>query len=399
MGYPYVFRCLSAVTPKKYLIEIVDERFDKINFNKNYDIVGITTYTANAFHAYEIADKFREKGVKVVLGGYHASALPDEAKQHADSVVIGEAEETWPQLLKDFEKGKLKPFYRQTRPVDLSTIPLYDATFIGERSIRNVIQTSRGCPNGCEFCAITNSEFGRRYRTRPIDHVLKELITVPQKNIFFLDPSLTTNVNRTKLLFKKLRNLNKKFLCNGTVNVLSKDDELLRLASEAGCVEWFVGFESLSQENINAIGKRTNVVKEYKIAVKKIHDHGMLVTASFIFGFDGDTKNVFSETLDAAYDMEVDSAGFHILTPYPGTPLFERLEREGRILTKDWSRYRELDSVVFQPKNMTPYELLDGTQYVKKEFFSFNNVVIRSLKTMKIGMYPFIQNALVKNLP
>ena len=188
-------------------------------------------------------------------------------------------------------------------------------------------------------------------------------------------------------------------MCNGNVNVLKKDEELLKLASEAGCLQWHIGFESVSQKNIDGVGKNTNKVEDYFSTVQKIHDHGIDVIGEFILGFDNDTVDTFSLTRDFVEHLEVDAAGFNILVPYPGTPLFERLEREGRIFTKDWSRYRELDSVVFQPKNMTPYELLDGTQYVKKEFFSFNNVVIRSLKTMKIGMYPFIQNALVKNLP
>ncbi|RLF26190.1 MAG: B12-binding domain-containing radical SAM protein [Thermoplasmata archaeon] len=400
MGHPKSFLHLAAVTPRDHEIEIVDERRNKINFNKNYDIVGITTYTANAFHAYEIADKFRKNGVKVVLGGYHVSALPEEAKQHADSVVIGEAEETWPQLLKDFEKGKLKPFYKETRPVDLSAIPpIIDKKRFAEKSfLRNNIQSSRGCPYGCEFCAITNYSAGRIFRTRPIEYVVEELKSMPQKNIWMDDPSLTINPDYTKKLFKAIKPLNKRLMCRGNVDVLSKDDEFLKLASEAGCAEWFVGFESISQENINDVGKVTNKVEYYKNAIKKIHEHGMLVTGSFMFGLDHDRKNVFSNTLDFINEMEIDDAGFFILTPFPGTPLYERLDREKRILTKDWSKYTWKE-VVFQPKQMLPEELQQGYNQMSKEFNSFFNRMRRIIRSAQLGYGPFFNLAILKSLP
>lgn len=391
MGSPYVFRCLASVTPDIHDIEIVDERFERIDFSREYDIVGISVYTVSSKHAYEIADEFRAKGTAVVLGGCHPTALPEEAKNHADAVVIGEGEEAWPQLLKDYERDKLKPIYMQTKPVDLSVLSLNNLKFKENNTIRNTVGTSRGCPNQCEFCYITNNMLGRIYRTRPIMDVREELSSIKQKHIFFHDASMTVNVNRTKRLFKEIKDLNKKFICCGTVNVLSKDDELLNLAREAGCVEWFVGFESILQDNIERIGKKTNIVKEYKNAVKKIHDHGMVITGSFIFGFDGDTKDIFSDTLDTVIDMNLDSGGFHVLTPYPGTPLFTRLEREGRILTKDWPRYIEMDNVVFKPKNMTPAELLNGVNWIKNEILSLGNYTLHTIQSTKYGFYPFFQ--------
>jgi len=391
MGSPYVFRCLASVTPDVHDLEFADERFERIDYDQEYDIVGISVYTVSSNHAYEIADKFRAQGTTVVLGGCHPTVMPEEAKQHADAVVIGEAEETWPQLLKDYEIGKLKPIYRQTKPVDLSLISLSKIKLREIKTIRNTVGTSRGCPNQCEFCYITNNMLGRIYRTRPINYVREELCNIKQKHIFFHDASMTINVNRTKRFFKEIQDLDKKFICCGTVNVLSKDEELLSLAREAGCVEWFVGFESILQKNIERIGKRTNIVKEYKNAVKKIHDHGMIITGSFIFGFDGDKKNIFSETLDTVVDMDLDSGGFHVLTPYPGTPLFTRLEREGRILTKDWSRYIEMDNVVFQPKNMTTSELVEGVNWIKRRILSLNYYTQHTIKSARFGFYPFLQ--------
>lgn len=398
MGSPYVFRYLASVTPDSHDIEIVDERFEKIDYNQNYDIVGITVYTVNSKHAYEIAGKFRKRGVTVILGGPHPTVLLEEAKQYADAVVVGEAEEIWPQLLKDFDKGKLKPIYRQTKPVDLSKISLKNDKLNKVKTIRNTVGASRGCPNHCEFCYLTNNQFGRVYRTRPIKGVRDELSSIQQKQIFFHDASITVNVNHTKHLFKEIQDLNKKFICCGTVDVLSSDDELLSIAREAGCVEWFVGFESILQKNIVEIGKSTNEVKEYTNAVKKIHNHGMLVTGSFIFGFDGDTKNIFSKTLNAVLDMNLDSTAFHILTPYPGTPLFARLEKEGRILTKDWSKYIEMDDVVFQPKNMTPLELLEGVNWIKKQYYSYIDITKRTILSAKLGLSPLLLMT-QKNLP
>ncbi|MCD6469131.1 MAG: cobalamin-dependent protein, partial [Thermoplasmata archaeon] len=184
---------LVALTPKNHNIRVIHIEKDRFDFNKECDLLLLIFITSYAPTAYKIADEFRKRGTTVVLGGAHASALPDEAKQHADSVVIGEAEETWPQLLKDFEKGKLKPFYRQTRPVDLSTIQVYNRKYTPGSSGKIVVEATRGCPVGCSFCAITNTLFGRTYRERPIEHVIKEIKTIPQKFLFFCDASLTAD--------------------------------------------------------------------------------------------------------------------------------------------------------------------------------------------------------------
>lgn len=398
MGYPYVFRYLSSVTPEKYDIDIVDERFEKINFNEKYDIVGITVYTVSAIHAYELARKFKETGSTVILGGHHPTVLPEEAKQFADSVVIGEAEELWPQILQDFEQGKLKPFYRQTKPVDITKFSPKNLKLKEVNSIRNTVGTSRGCPNRCDFCFITNNMSGRVYRTRAISDVRNELECIKQKHIFFHDASMTVDVNRTKQLFKEIKDLNKRFISCGTVNVLSKDEELLKLASDAGCVEWFVGFESIIQENLETVGKKTNKIENFNKAIKLIHDYGMILTGAFIFGFDADTKDIFSKTYNAIVEMDLDYVGLHILTPYPGTPLFARLNLEGRIFSKDWSKYIEMDNVVFQPKNMTPQELFDGVHWIKNKFFTYKNVPKWGFNSIKHGFYPFMQMAL-KGLP
>ena len=382
------FPTLAAVTDKEHEIRLLDNRYEKINFSEDYDIAGITVTTPAAPNAYRIADRLINNGIKVVLGGWHVSALPEEAKEHADSVVIGEADEIWPVLLKDFEEGRLKPFYFQEKPVDIKKIPLarrdiFNVT-LNERSLKDArVQASRGCPNNCKFCAITNSVHGRVYRTRNISSVIEEISQVPQKIIRFCDPSLTTNPTFSKELFNEMINLDKKFFCNGNVNILGRDEELLKIANEAGCIGWFVGFDSISPDAIQEIGKKTNKVEDYISTVEKIHDYGMMVDGNFIFGFDEDKKDIFDLTIDFIENGEIDESDFFILTPYPGTPYFEQFEKEGRILTKDWSKYTNED-VVYTPKNMTPEELLDGMNYVKRYYNSSSKNIRRSIRRTKL---------------
>jgi len=386
MRKPLTFPILVELTPKKHSISITEGQKRDINFKKKYDVVGISTVTSNVHHAYEIADEFRERGVTVVLGGWHASALPEEAKQHADSVVVGEAEETWPQLLKDFEKGELKPYYFPKRPVAPELIPHFNNPY--KKYTHVGIQATRGCPYGCEFCAITNMKFRKTFRMRPIKDVIKDIESIPGKSFDFQDTSLTINTEYTKKLFREMKNLNKRFYANGNINVLSKDDELLKLAKEAGCTRWFIGFESICQESINSAGKKTNKVEEYSSAIKKIHDHGMIIVGSFIFGFDNDTLEIFDKTDEFVYESGIDALAAHVLTPYPGTPIFNKFEKEGRILTKDWSKY-DHETAVFQPKNMTPDELEYNVATLHKKWYNLQNNIRRVLNNSKLGFQPF----------
>jgi len=395
---PLELQQIVALTPKENKIQLIDERFNQLNFNKNYnyDLIGISTTTYNAFRAYKIADEFRKRGKTVVLGGWHPSALPHEAKQYADSVVVGEAEETWPQLLKDFENNQLKPFYYQQKPVDPDYITSANHNFCNGTHFFDVIQASRGCPHGCEFCSISNMVHRNKFRTRKIQDVKKEIESLKRKHIIFNDPSLTIDINYTKQLFLEIKDLRKKIFCNGNINILGKDEELLQLASDAGCIGWFVGLESISQDSLDTICKKPNIVADYKKAIKKIRDYGMAVNGSFIFGFDKDTPNIFDKTIDVIDDLDLDVAICDILTPYPGTPLYSRLEKQKRILTKDWSKYNTLN-VVFKPKNMTKEELLEGTHKVLRGIYSYSKTLKRTLKSSELG-YPFLTTT-IQNIP
>ncbi len=381
---PFTLQQIEALTPEKHVVDIVDENRNKIKFSGEYDLVGITCFTSNAFRAYEIADEFRKRNVKVVLGGYHPSALPEEAKQHADAVLIGEAEEIWNQILKDAENDALKNFYIG-EPANIDDIPYSKRRNF---SLTASVQATRGCPNGCEFCALSKME-GRKYRKRKIEKIIEEISQIKQKAIIFYDASLTIDISFTKELFKKMKELNKKFACFGNANML-KDEEFLEVAREAGCMLWSIGFESISQETIDKLGKRYRV-KEYPEIIKKIREHNMAVIGSFIFGFDNDTPSVFKATIEEIQNWELDSAGFSILTPFPGTKLFDRLDKEGRILTKDWSKYTT-ENVVFIPKNMTPKELEEGVKWICEEYFSPLRTLKRCLNSIYLGIYPFLGN-------
>ncbi|MCD6237371.1 MAG: B12-binding domain-containing radical SAM protein [Thermoplasmata archaeon] len=383
---PTAFSILASLTPKKHQVKVIERGVEDINFDDDSDLVGITTVTCLANIAYEIADSFRRRGVPVVIGGWHASALPEEAKQHADAVVIGEAEETWPQLLKDAESGKLKPFYRPKRPVDISKLPsLYN---VYPKELGLGIQATRGCIYGCRFCSITNMKYRKVYRKRPISDVIEE-IRKTSKVFAFQDATLTIDLNYTKELFRNMIGLNKKFVAMGNIHILGRDEELLKLANEAGCIAWQIGFESICQKSLDSVGKKGNKVEKYPEWIKKIQDYGMAVEGSFIFGFDYDTLDIFNKTDEFVRKNNLKMAYANALTPYPGTPIYEQLEKEGRILTKDWSKYDGHNYVVFKPKNMTPEELLTNVRELEEGWHKILRSVGRIIKSINFGIYNF----------
>jgi radical SAM superfamily enzyme YgiQ (UPF0313 family) len=385
-GYPIItLPHLAAITPRHHEVKIINENYEDLDFNEPADLVGITSYTMTAPRVYELADEFRRRGRKVVLGGYHPTAMPDEAKPHADSIVLGEAEAVWPELLQDAEKGKLKQFYGPNPDFDMAAIPPIRRDLIRQNPIAGAVQSTRGCPNQCEFCAIA-SFCKHGVKQRPIKNVVEEIQQMPNRVFAIHDPSITVNPSYARELFKELikQKVHKGWVANGNANVLGKiDDEFLDLAYKAGCVEWFVGFESVSQESLNGIKKTVNKVEDFKRMIKRVHKHGMAIQGGIIFGFDQDTPDIFDATLEKMYEWELDAVEVNILTPYPGTPLFDRLEHEGRLLTRDWKRYNQVE-VVFKPKNMTEKELFEGTRQVAKKFYTMPNVIVRALRTFII---------------
>jgi len=386
-GKALTFPVLAALTPRKYEIDVIESITTKINYEKKYDLVAISVMTKDAFRAYEIADEFRSRGVPVIIGGFHPSALPEEVKQHADSVVVGEADETWQGILKDFENGKLKPYYMPTRPVDPRNIPR-PRTDIYSEKVQFAIHATRGCPGKCEFCAISNMKFRNFFRMRPIEEVVKEIKDQPWKYFYFYDDSLCLNVKYAKKLFNEIKGLNKKFFAFSNIHVLGNDDELLRMAKEAGCVGWAIGFESISQESLDSVGKSSNRVEDYERNIKKVHDNGMFILGFFMFGFDHDRLDIFDKTDEFVRKNDIDVPRAYILVPYPGTPIYDRFEKEGRILSKDWSRYQ--GQVVFQPKHMTTEELYTNVTELYKKWYKKSNIIKRTLKGIRYGYHPMV---------
>jgi radical SAM superfamily enzyme YgiQ (UPF0313 family) len=364
---------VAAITPPEVEVSLTDENVTIIDFQKETDLVGITALTITAQRAYEIADIFRARGVKVVLGGMHPSVMLEEASQHADAVVIGEAEGIWPNLIEDFKANKLQRMYRQNERPSLLGLPIprRDLFTEGAYFARHTVSTTRGCPYSCSFCSVT-SFFGHTYRYRPVEEIINEVETLSERKLIgFVDDNIVGNSKFAKELFRALIPYKIKWVAQASVTI-AKDDELLRLAVASGCIDLLIGFESLSQANLVAVGKRINVVDEYEDVIRKIHSHGIAIHGFFILGLDEDDEDVFKRTLCFAQKMRLESAQFAWPVPYPGTALCETLDKAGRIVTKDWSQYES--NIVFEPKKMSRETLQKGRDWVWREFYSIPSI-------------------------
>jgi len=359
---------LAALTPQNWNVTILDENLAPLG-SPEADLVGITAYTCNAPRGYEISDKYRTKGIKTVIGGVHASVVPEEAKQYADSVVVGEAESVWETLIKDLENNNLQKLYRGDR-ISLENLVKPDRSLLSKQYRLLSVETSRGCPNNCEFCS-TQALYGRTYRQRPVDEVLDELETLRGRFFFFSDDNILgygkEAEERAIELFRGMveRKLNKRWGAYIGIDFANNPD-VLKHARKAGCLGVFIGFESINEEALHDMHKARNLkigVGNYRDVVKRIHDHGIGIFGSFVLGNDGDYKDVFRKTSKFIMDSKIDIVQLSALTPYPGTRLYERLRKEGRLLRtnypEDW-RYYDFTEVVFQPKNMSPNDLAEG---------------------------------------
>lgn len=367
---------VASAMPPRVHTRIVDEDVEPVDFNAQVDLVGISCMTFNAHRAYHIADRFRERGVPVILGGYHPTFMPDEAFLHADAVCVGEAEPVLKRMMEDFESGRIKGIY-QGEPHDLKNLRRPDRRLLprGAYVWADSIQASRGCPHACQFCSIS-AFFGNTYRTRPIDEVVDELRDM-RRYILFLDDNITADRDYARELFSRMIPLRKRWFSQANVNI-AYDSELVRLAAASGCRALFLGFESISQESLSGWDKEFNNAFDYLSAIKTLHDHGIGVFAGIVFGADHDTPDVFEKTLSFLFDAKVDALQATILTPFPGTPIFSRMEAEGRILDKDWSKY-DFSHVVFHPRHMDKDTLKQGHDWVLTRFYSRNRILKRFL--------------------
>lgn len=354
---------IAGLTPDSFDIKMIDENREDINFSERFDLVGITAMTQQATKAYEIADEFRRKGVFVVIGGMHPTVLPKEAKEHADTVMVGEAENTWPVFMEDFLSGRTLPFYRETGVVDLERSPIPRFDLLKDKGYRmQVVQVSRGCPYDCEFCA-SSKVYGVRYRHKTVNQVIEEIEAIKDiwdtPFIYFADDDLFVHRDFAKRLLRAFIPLNIRWSAYAGSSV-AWEDELLGLARESGCLWLSIGFESVTEDGLRSIGRwKLNQLKRYPAVVEKVQSYGIVVRGSFIVGFDGDDLSIFKGIEDFVISSNIYTINMGILTPFPGTRIREKFQREGRLLDTPWSNYN-LVGVNYKPKLMTPLELQTG---------------------------------------
>lgn len=357
---------VAAATPDENQVTIIDEQVENIHWEEDFDLVGITCMTALAPRAYEIAEHFRRKNIPVILGGMHPTLCRDDAIQHADAVVVGDAEGIWEDVLHEVKKGQLKQIYTNSKPPDLNGIKIVQRNVLNKKfyATINAVQATRGCPNGCEFCAVAS--FHRQtQRKRPVEAVADEISRIPDKFILFVDDNLTADVDYARRLFSELKRLNKLWTTQASVGIAEYPD-LIKSAAESGCIGLFIGIETFSGANLRGVAKTCNRVEKYREAIQLFHSFGIAVEAGIVFGFDNDRAPVFQNTLDMLDTLEIDLIQASIFTPLPGTKRFGSMQ--DRIYNRDWADY-DFHSVVFQPKHMSAANLQAGHDWVTREFY------------------------------
>jgi radical SAM superfamily enzyme YgiQ (UPF0313 family) len=387
LGLAYV----AAVTPPNWEVEIADENFDVFEFEEA-DLVGITAFTTNINRAYEIARRYKERKIKVVIGGIHASMIPDEAQQFADAVVVGEVENIWQRLISDFENNRLNSLYVGPK-VDFNqyrVVPRRD--LLHSEYFWHSVQTSRGCPFSCYFCSVSRY-LGREFRQRNVQDVISELALLKGKYLAFVDDNLigysVGSKARSVDLFNGMiaQKLDKKWWMQTSINA-ADDERVIELAAQAGCLFAFIGFETISKNTLNDMKKGINIkigVENYRKVVDTFHKYGIAVYGAFINGNDGESPAYYKELAKFLVHSGIDIIQITFLTPLPGTELMERLQHEGRIIYEDyphdWGKYR-FSYMVHQPWDVTPQTIYIGTNYIKKSIYSFPNYQYRLLKSL-----------------
>ncbi len=384
---------LAALTPEGHEVKLVDEAFAPDDVNEEVDLVGITVLTDLVPRAYRLADRYRARGVRVVLGGMHPSVLPREALKHADAVVVGEGEESWPRLVEDTVAGRLKRIYRSEKMTDLKKLPrprhdLYPVPGIkGYTPVATTVEASRGCVFRCEFCSISRV-MGQGHRVRPPADVAAEIESIESPHLFFVDDSLALNRPVARKLFQEIRPLKKFWVGQGSVS-LAEDTDLLRAMKESGCLGLLVGLESVQMEARDEMQKFNGLRISFKEAMQRFHGEGIGILGAFIFGFDHETGDVFDRTLEFSMKHRLEGVELRILVPFPGTPIYARLLSEKRLFAPEWwlNGYSS-DMLLFKPKGMTPRELLDGFTRLNRQIYSYGSIARRIL-----GVNPFKRRA------
>jgi len=391
MSPPLALGIIAALTPDEWDVEIMDENFEDFSY-KEADLVGITAVTASINRAYEIAGIYRDKGVRTVIGGIHASMLPEEAQDYVDVVVTGEAESVWPNVIRDIEEGSVKTRYDgKLMPMDNAPLPRRDL-FHPAYTYAN-IQTTRGCPMQCDFCSVHTFN-GNHYRQRPVEEVLDELETIPHERVYFVDDNIIgynkKSTARAKALFKGMidRGIKKDWYCQASLN-FADDEEVLEYAAKSGCRMVLIGIESEKVDQLEETNKKLNLkmgTDSYNDVFDKIHKYGISVLGALIYGLDSDSKQDLYDRSNFAIESKMDAMQATIVTPLPGTGLFNRLEKENRLIytdfPKDWEHYHFLE-VVHQPGKMQPEELMEAMWENWDILYKHRTIQKKMLHTLK----------------
>ncbi|EKD82237.1 MAG: hypothetical protein ACD_39C01410G0002 [uncultured bacterium] len=378
---PLIAGLIAGMTPPDIALEFIDERFEKINFAKHYDLIAITVETFTALRSYQIAHEFRKRGLKVLLGGFHPTLMPEEASHYADSIAIGEVEAIWPQVIGDLRSSLLKPVYRSQGCV------LLPAT--ADRRIFNnkkylplsLVETGRGCRFNCDFCSV-HSFYGDTVTHRPIEDVVNELRALERKLVFFADDNIVSEPDHALRLFQAIRPLGLKWASQASITSAANPAFLDEMAA-SGCQAVIVGLESLRAGNLKVMNKSWSLnVGEVSQLLAAYRQRGIMVYATFVFGYREDTPEVISETVDFAIDQKLFMANFNMLYPFPGTPVYNGLAAAGRLLHRNWWLAPEFrwDFPAFIPERMTPQQLADAIKNGRKKFTSISSIFKRSLE-------------------
>jgi len=386
---------LAALTPADVQVSITNEVLDDIDWDEAVDLVGITSYTSNVFRAYEIADKFRRRGIPVVMGGIHISSETQEAAGHADAVVIGEAEATWPLLIDDFRHGRMKKIYRPPRCSSvLANLPLPRFSLLDPKRYLALqktginrwlyktmlpIQSSRGCPFSCTFCSV-NRFYGNQYRIRPVAEVVTEIKALGAKNCYFVDDNMLALPRHARELLTALIPLKVKWFGAATIDA-AKDPDLIRLAKKSGCVELCIGLESLSPANLDALNKKTNRVEQYEKYLRVFRQEGISVAAGMMFGLPGDDRDVFKNAYEFLVRNRVQYTSWEVARPFPGTRLFDELKKQGRLVDDQW--WLKISGKIYHPQirglKMDAEEFARNFYQYNRLFYSWRSIFKRIL--------------------
>jgi radical SAM superfamily enzyme YgiQ (UPF0313 family) len=371
---PLGLATLAAYLDPSLEISLQDEHVEKLDLDDEPDLVVIQVYITNAYRAYQIADHYRARGAYVALGGLHVTSLPAEAAPHADTILLGPGEYTFPSFLKDLAAGTPRKRYESSVRT-LQGLPPIRRDLIQRHRylVPNSIVVSRGCPHHCTFCYKDGFfEGGRSFYTQAVDDALAEIARLPGRHLYFLDDHLLGNPRFARDLFRGMRGMGRVFQGAATVDSILRDD-VIEEAAAAGLRSLFVGFETLSSASLAGAGKRQNLNRSYREVVRRLDSLGIMINGSFVFGLDGDNRDVFARTVDWAVQSGLTTSTFHILTPYPGTALFTEMEAQNRIATRNWDLY-DTRNVVYRPTSMTPEELKRGYDWAYESFYRWRSI-------------------------